>query len=279
MCILSDYYGCQIDKDCMSKERAAMNRSSTAANTGIWKPLDLVSKERAAMNRSSTAANTGIWKPLDLVQQEESLKRICSSNLKHRKQDISSALIADKYRLHLKLQLTKEGMTCALLGVDVNPTVFFIDRLLSGACCSDDFKSNALEDYVSSRLAVVTINCSKDCFMSQNYGSALKQFVPSTKVNESKNTTLHSSSDIGYNKSESSTNMNINDIARNGFTYHGSRFQFLLSKDPKDKVAYFLRNDCKDKRFPCANAVRKFIADFASQPTVSRAGMIGVLTN
>lgn len=254
MRILSDYYGCQIDKDCMSEERAAVNRSSTAANAGRWKPLDL-------------------------VQQEESLRRKFSSNLRHRKQDISSTLIADRYRLHLKLQLTKEGMTCTLLGVDVDPTVFFIDRLLSGACCSDDLKSNDLEDYVSSRLAVVTINCSKDYLMSQNYGSALRQFAPSTKVNESKNTTHNSSIDTGYNKLELSTNMNISDIARNGFTYHGSRFQFLLSKDPKDKVAYFLRNDCRDKRFPCANAVRKFIADFSSQPTVSRAGMIKVFPN
>ena len=256
MGILSDYHGCQVVKDCMPNEGATIKSPSTATNRGICKPLDL-------------------------VLQEELLKRKCSSNLKYRKQDISSELLGDKYRLHLKLQFTKESMTCTLLGVDVNPTVFFIDRLLSGACCSDNIKTTALEDRVSSRLAVVTINCSKDCFMSRNYGSGLKQGVPSTKVNESNNNTHPTRSDIGSTKSKSfksSTNIDINDIARNGFTYHGSRFQFLLSKDPRDKVTYFLRDDYSDKRFPCANAVRKFIADFSLEPTVSRAGMTEMST-
>ena len=61
-------------------------------------------------------------------------------------------------------------------------------------------------------------------------------------------------------------------LAQNGFEYLGHRYQYLLSKDPRERVAYFLRDDFTSKTFPDAEAVRNFIADFTSQPTIFRSG-------
>jgi hypothetical protein len=61
-------------------------------------------------------------------------------------------------------------------------------------------------------------------------------------------------------------------IIKNGIFYADNHYQFLLSKDPKNKMAYFLRDD-PESLYPNSAVFRSQIADFSRQPTISRAGI------
>ena len=76
-----------------------------------------------------------------------------------------------------------------------------------------------------------------------------------------------------------SSTVDFEAVASNGFLWHGIRFQFLLSKDPKDGIAYFLADEA-DSRYPTSTALREALADFQAQPSVARAGMrLGLLVS
>ena len=76
-----------------------------------------------------------------------------------------------------------------------------------------------------------------------------------------------------------STTGDFEAVASNGFLWQGIRFQFLLSKEPKDGIAYFLADEA-DSRYPTSTALREALADFQAQPSVARAGMrLGLLVS
>ena len=76
-----------------------------------------------------------------------------------------------------------------------------------------------------------------------------------------------------------SSTVDFDSFASNGFLWQGIRFQFLLSKEPKDGIAYFLADEA-EHRYPTATALREALGDFQAQPTVARAGMrLGLLVS
>ena len=321
-----------------------------------------------------------------LVQMENNLieQNITENNRKKCK--IAPSLLADNYRLHLKVSVTNGTMKCQLINVLTDPTASVLDRILVdsdlGSKNSKNSKRN--KSFSSSRIAIVSMNfnkselksdlksglkstisnvsyrceknqCEKNqCEKNQwnrndvinnpyrtdfteidkcrasniimsdenhcckkddvhidgntkdNNMNSIDNYITkydnigndiddnmNTNTNTNANTNITSiNTNIDIN-ANIDTNTDINsiididndnilhmtNIAQNGFIYHGQRFKFLLSKNPDDKIAYFLRNDNSDKIFPNAENLRNFFADFSSQTTISKAGKINILIN
>lgn len=215
----------------------------------------------------SPVVSTGRCKSLDLVNKEEELVHKCCFTTAQRKHRIAPALLEDDYRLQLKLQLSKGISLCTLLAVATNPTASYLDHLLFKAHNSDTSECK-IRSRISPRLVFVTVKCDKESLTVGDDGA--------TNISVTRNTikdARHFGDKIDCSEIKRAAHIGAANIARNGFYYHGHRFQFLLSKDPKDKVAYFLRDESSNKLFPDANSVRKFIGDFTTLPTISRAGM------
>jgi hypothetical protein len=223
-----------------------------------------------ALNARSTTSLPVSRNHLSTVTQQEEnhIKRLQNEN---KKAPTASALIGNNCRVHLKLSLLKGVISTTLLTVTANPPPTFLDHLLTSDASSPGQNRNKNENNnrsvinggISGRLVVVSTYFCKD---------SLATFFP----NKNKNVPIgtldaekHCGKAISYMPNMTVT---VTDIAQNGFIYHGHRFQFLLSKDPKDKISYFLQDDCSDRIFPDANSLRNYIADFSSQPSIFRAG-------
>lgn len=186
----------------------------------------------------------------ELIEQENGLIQRADNVKVRGKVKISHALLSGSYRLYLKIDVKKQSANCtALSNVVVNPKASFLDRLLINTSSflyhrlvnsSTNLKNDAISNSgSSSRIVLVTIEINKNAMKSQ--------------------------------KTDDHINSSLMNIARNGIIYADHHYQFLLSKDPGNKMAYFLRDD--DKSFvPNAAAFRRYIADFSREPSVSRAG-------
>jgi hypothetical protein len=149
-----------------------------------------------------------------------------------RKVNISHELYNENYRLYLKIDFKQQNVNCTTLyNVVVDPKASFLDRLL--------IKASNSSSSSSSRIVIVMIDINKNTVRSH----------------------------ITDNNIDS----RLLNIVKNGFFYADNHYQFLLSKDPKNKMAYFLRDDHKSL-YPNAAVLRRYIADFSRQPTISRAG-------
>jgi hypothetical protein len=221
--------------------------------------------------RSTTSLPVSRNHSSTLTQQEENhIKRLRNEN-KPRKAPIASALIDNNYRIHLKLSLLKGAISATLLTVTTNPPPTFLDHLLTSdrpspsqnSIRNENNNKSVIDCGISSRLVLVSIHICKE---------SLGTFFPNTNKNVPLGTLdaeKHCGKAISFIPNVTVTGA---DVAQNGFIYHGHRFQFLLSKNPKDKISYFLQDDCSDRIFPDANSLRNYIADFSSQPSIFRAG-------
>ena len=260
--ILAEYHGCSSDKQ---SERIPAENARSSASVHVIR------------NQSST-----------LTQQEENhIKRLQNEN-RPRRAPIASALIENKYRIHLKLSAVKGVISTTLITVTPNPPPTFLDHLLTSHRSSygehkneiksnnnvednsSDSKRSASNSGISSRIVLVSTYFCKE---------SLSSSFPNKNKDKNKNIM------IGTLEAEKTCSKiiphitadipgTVTDIAQNGFIYHNHRFQFLLSKDPKEKISYFLQDNCSDRIFPDANSVRNFVADFSSQPSIFRAGEI-----
>lgn len=244
--ILAEYYGCGNDKKV--EKISVQNTRNTAA---------------VLVTRSHS---------MTVTQQEENhIKRTQSEN-RPRKAPIALALAEGNYRIHLKLSLLKGVISTTLLTVISNPPPTFLDHLLTSdrsqiseySHKNDNRKLNSTNSGVSNRLVLVSTNFCKE---------SLATFCPN-KNKYVPNGTSEAEKRSGNFISNIPAEMiiSVTDIAQKGFIYHGHRFQFLLSKDPKDKISYFFQDDCSDRIFPDASSLRNYIADFSSQPSIFRAG-------
>jgi hypothetical protein len=169
----------------------------------------------------------------ELINLEKKLIQRADKSKIRGKVEISKELYNENYRLYLKIDLKQQNANCTTLyNVVVNPKASFLDRLLIKS-------SNLSRTGSSSRIVMVMIDINKNTIRSQT--------------------------------TENNIDSKFLDIAKNGIIYANDHYQFLLSKDPKSKMAYFLRDD-DESFFPNAAAFRRYIADFSRQPTVSRAG-------
>jgi hypothetical protein len=184
------------------------------------------------------------------------------------------AILSDRPRQHLKIDLRKQNCSITLLAVDIDPKVTYLDRLLikSSNVVSDldnkSYTDKNLCNTISNRIVIVTIDFNKNVLLRPNRLTTLFEKpkksnfqTPKTFSGNPIQTDKHAGSDI-----------DIEYIAKNGFIYLGHRYRFLLSKDPTDKISYFLRDDISDVNFPDSASLRNYIADFTAQPSVSRAG-------
>lgn len=184
---------------------------------------------------------THLKQQFNLVQQENNIIQQRKQQNSRRINRIASNLLTGSYRLHLKLSIQDKHVSCSLITVATNSNASFLDRLLVDSVHYGT-KSSSAKAATSSRLAVVSIEFDKPSFL------AATQTV------------------------DCDNKANITDVAQNGFIYQGHNFQFLLSKDPHQKTAFFLMDDNSDRIFPDASSLRNFVADYTTQPTISRAG-------
>ena len=329
-----------------------------------------------------------------LVQMENNLIEQKITDNARKKCKIAPSLLADNYRLHLKVSLINGTMKCQLINVLTDPTASVLDRILvdSNHGSKNNKNSRKIKSLSSSRIAIVTMNFNKSdlesdlksntnnvsnrcekkqCEKNQWNRKGVKNnpyrtdfteidkyhasgnstmtndnhrsekddiHIESNTRDDSKNgidnynhkcdnigndiddnmninintnantdinnnidinTDISSNTNIDINTNNSNININTNidtnfdinsiididndnilhmtNIAQNGFIYQGQRFKFLLSKNPEEKIACFLRNDNSDKIFPDAANLRNFFADFSSQTTISKAGKINIL--
>ena len=254
---------------------------------------------------SSFSYKSGTW-IRNLIQQETELLKNHQSNNRG-KCRIASSLHSDSYRLHLKLNISDGNYNCTLVSVSINPPESFLDRLLtdSSAFYREGFHMNSDTNFgancaksalsrISSRIAIVAINCNKalalNCNSNTAYGNmdnnnnntankTNNNCIYNRNTTNNETTTTNNNNDTTTTTNSSNSNSSysaLTEVAQNGFSHHGQRYHFLLSKDPTDKIAYFLRSDLSNSFFPDATTLRNFIADFSSQPSVSKAGMIYV---
>ena len=177
----------------------------------------------------------------NLVQQENNIVHQRQQQNRRRINKIALNLLTGSYRLHLKLSIHDKHVSCSLTTVATNSNASFLDRLLVDSV-QYDTKNSSAKAATSSRLAVVSVEFDKPSLLS----------VTQT--------------------TDCSNNANLTDVAQNGFIYQGHKFQFLLSKDPTEKTALFLMDDHSNPIFPDATSLRNFVADYTTQPTISRAG-------
>lgn len=206
-------------------------------------------------HRDGSSTSKPSCQSLNLADSEAEHIKTLSNSIYWNRRKISSALQADDYRLHFTLQLSEVNLSCTLLAISINQTPTYIDHLLSQDVIKMSKNKNAKMSETSSRLVLVRVNYCKDV---------------------GKNIHIKKQNTIGILHEKERTEFldPCTNLAQNGFEYLGHRYRYLLSKDPKEKVAYFLRDDITSITFPDAHAVRNFIADFTSQPTIFRSGMI-----
>ena len=190
---------------------------------------------------------------LSLLNRETEYMKTLSNWTCWSRRVIAPSLLADDYRLHLTIQLSEVNLSCSLQAININQTATYIDHLLLQDKNNIANDNNEKKTGISSRLVLVRLN----------YCKVVGKNIPGRKQNSSDN--LHA-------KERTVLLDPCTNLARNGFEYLGHRYRYLLSKDPRDKVAYFLRDDVSSRTFPDAQSVRNFIADFTSQPTIFRAG-------
>lgn len=207
-----------------------------------------------ATHRIGSSTSKPVSQSLNLADRETEHIKTLSNSIYWNRRMISSALQADDYRLHVTLQLSEVDLSCTLQAISINQTPTYIDHLLSQDKKSSK-KKNIKMTEISSRLVLVRVNYCKD--VGKN-------------ISVKKQNTL----DNLHVKERTEFLDPCTNLAQNGFQYLGYRYRYLLSKDPREKVAYFLRDDFTSRTFPDAQAVRNFIADFTSQPTIFRSGMI-----
>lgn len=198
-------------------------------------------------------ASKPVCQSLSLLNRETEYIKTLSNGTYWSRRVIAPSLLADDYRLHLTIQLSEVNLSCTLQAININQTATYIDHLLLQDKNKTANNKNENKGRISSRLVLVRVN----------YCKVVGKNIPGRKQNSSDN--LHAKE--GTELSDPCTN-----LAQNGFEYLDHRYRYLLSKDPGDKVAYFLRDDVSSRTFPDAQAVRNFIADFTSQPTIFRAG-------
>ena len=211
---------------------------------------------------------TNLQQEFGLVQQENNLilQRQCQKGRGIKK--IASALLTGDYRLHLKLSIQDGSLKCSLVTVSTNPNASFLDRLLVDSS-NHDCRNSRKKSAISSRLAIVTVSFDRKTVLDRSLGD----YVEASKY-KAKSSKLFTEYSVNTIDDKSCKTVSIVDIAKNGFIYLGNRYQFLLSKDPSEKTAFFLMDKEKrsDSMFPDASSLRNFVADFSSQPTISRAG-------
>ena len=253
--VLAEYHGCS--NEILSQKTSGKSAGSTAT---------------ANIIRSNSST---------LMQQEENhLKRVCTQ-YRPRRNPIAAAMIAENYRIHLKLSLLKGVSSITLLSITANPPPSFLDHLLSSHQHSrnEQQKENRIESGISSRIVLVTMSFCKESmsefFPNKNIPN---KNIPNKNIPANTFNTENNYGKVSHNNQQNETvRVTVTDVAQNGFIYHGHRFRFLLSKEPKDKISYFIRDDCSHGMFPDASSVRNYIADFSSQPTIFRAGVNIVL--
>jgi ATP-dependent helicase YprA (DUF1998 family) len=194
-----------------------------------------------------------VCQSLNLLNRETEYIKSLSNGAYWSRRVIAPSLLADDYRLHLTIQLSEVNLSCTLHAINVNQTATYIDHLLLQDKNKASNNKNGKQSAVSSRLVLVRVN----------YCKVVGKNIPGRKQNSSDN--LHT-------KERTEVSDPCTTLAQNGFDYLGHRYRYLLSKDPRDKVAYFLRDDVSSRTFPDAQSVRNFIADFTAQPTIFRAG-------
>ena len=223
---------------------------------GIGSIADKCHQEKGiATHRIGSSTSKPVSQSLNLADRETEHIKTLSNSIYWNRRIISSALQADDYRLHFTLQLSEVNLSCTLQAISINQTPTYIDHLLSQDRTKSSKRKNVKMTEISSRLVLVRVNYCKD--VGKN--------VPVNKQNTLDNL---------RGKEQTDFLDPCTSLAQNGFVYLGHRYRYLLSKDPREKVAYFLRDDFTSVTFPDAQTVRNFIADFTSQPAIFRSGMI-----
>lgn len=194
-----------------------------------------------------------VCQSLNLLNRETEYIKTLSHGTYWSRRVIAPSLLADDYRLHLTIQLSEVNLSCTLQAININQTATYIDHLLLQDKSNTANNKNEQKTGISSRLVLVRVN----------YCKVVGNNIPGRKQN---------SSDNFHAKERTELLDPCTNLAKNGFEYLGHRYRYLLSKDPRDKVAYFLRDDVSSRTFPDAQSVRSFIADFTAQPTIFRAG-------